>query len=181
MWHDDIISVAQGERRVGQAHEFPRDSRPSDEQRKHYAPAYSQVHYNMDLLRPGMTFREFADRAWTIPDQYIKNRYCCLAHGIGMVDVYPSIAHQVDWDSAGYDGRSEAGMTVCVESYIGAKGGTQGVKLEQQVVIGEGGSYRSPVAASRRTGVELHRVETSRPYRLLHAQSELQLARRRDE
>ncbi|MFM0053138.1 M24 family metallopeptidase [Caballeronia grimmiae] len=115
------------------------DSRPSDEQRKLYELAYSQVHYNMDLLRPGMTFKEFADRAWTIPDQYIKNRYCCLAHGIGMVDEYPSIAHQADWDSAGYDGRFEAGMTVCVESYIGAEGGTQGVKLEQQVVIGEAG------------------------------------------
>lgn len=115
------------------------DSRPSDEQRKLYELAYSQVQYNMDLLRPGMTFKEFADRAWTIPDQYIKNRYCCLAHGIGMVDEYPSIAHQVDWDSAGYDGRFEAGMTVCVESYIGAEGGTQGVKLEQQVVIGEAG------------------------------------------
>ncbi|MDR5734175.1 Xaa-Pro peptidase family protein [Caballeronia sp. LZ025] len=115
------------------------DSRPSDEQRKLYELAYSQVHYNMDLLRSGMTFKEFADRAWTIPDQYIKNRYCCLAHGIGMVDEYPSIAHQVDWDSAGYDGRFEAGMTICVESYIGAEGGTQGVKLEQQVVIGEAG------------------------------------------
>ncbi|GGD72640.1 M24 family metallopeptidase [Caballeronia grimmiae] len=115
------------------------DSRPSDEQRKLYELAYSQVHYNMDLLRPGMTFKEFADRAWTIPDQYIKNRYCCLAHGIGMVDEYPSIAHQADWDSAGYDGRFEAGMTVCVESYIGAEGGTEGVKLEQQVVIGERG------------------------------------------
>jgi hypothetical protein len=63
-------------------------------------------------------------------------------------------------------------MTVCVESCIGAEGGRQGVKLEQQVVIGEGGSYRSPVAASRRTGVELHRVETSRSYGLRHAQSE---------
>jgi Xaa-Pro aminopeptidase len=115
------------------------DSRPSDEQRKLYELAYSQVHYNMDLLRPGMTFKEFADRAWTIPDQYIENRYCCLAHGIGMVDEYPSIAHQADWDSAGYDGRFEAGMTICVESYIGAEGGTQGVKLEQQVVIGEAG------------------------------------------
>jgi Xaa-Pro aminopeptidase len=33
----------------------------------------------------------------------------------------------------------EAGMTVCVESYIGAEGGAEGVKLEQQVLIGEDG------------------------------------------
>ncbi|RQR24471.1 Xaa-Pro peptidase family protein [Burkholderia sp. Bp9142] len=115
------------------------DGRPSDEQRKLYEYAYAQVHFNMDLLRPGMTFREFSEKAWKIPDPFVKNRYCCLAHGIGMVDEYPSIAHQVDWDSAGYDGRFEVGMTVCVESYIGAEGGSQGVKLEQQVVLTEHG------------------------------------------
>lgn len=30
-------------------------------------------------------------------------------------------------------------MTICVESYIGADGGTEGVKLEQQVLITETG------------------------------------------
>lgn len=115
------------------------EGRPSDEQRKLYELAHSQVYFNMDLLRPGMTFREFSENAWKIPDQYIKNRYCCLAHGIGMVDEYPSISHQVDWEVSGYDGRFEVGMTVCVESYIGAEGGTQGVKLEQQVVLTEHG------------------------------------------
>ncbi|MDR5783894.1 Xaa-Pro peptidase family protein [Caballeronia sp. LZ065] len=115
------------------------DGRPSDEQRSLYEQAYAQVHTNMDVLKPGMTFREFSEKAWRIPERFIKNRYCCLAHGIGMVDEYPSIAHQVDWDSAGYDGHFEPGMTVCVESYIGADGGTQGVKLEQQVVLTEHG------------------------------------------
>jgi Xaa-Pro aminopeptidase len=115
------------------------DGRPSDEQRKLYELAYSQVHFNMDLLRPGMTFREFSEKAWKIPDQYVKNRYCCLAHGIGMVDEYPSISHQVDWESSGYEGQFQVGMTVCVESYIGAEGGTQGVKLEQQVALTEHG------------------------------------------
>jgi len=115
------------------------DGRPSDEQRTLYELAYSQVHYNMDILRPGMTFKAFADKAWKIPEPFVKNRYCCLAHGIGMVDEYPSIAHQVDWDAAGYDGVFEVGMTVCVESYIGAEGGAQGVKLEQQVVLTENG------------------------------------------
>ncbi|MBN3830862.1 Xaa-Pro peptidase family protein [Burkholderia sp. Ac-20344] len=115
------------------------DGRPSDEQRRLYAHAYAQVHFNMDLLRPGMTFREFSEQAWKIPGPFVKNRYCCLAHGIGMVDEYPSVAHQVDWDSSGYDGRFEVGMTVCVESYIGEEGGREGVKLEQQVVLTERG------------------------------------------
>jgi Xaa-Pro aminopeptidase len=114
-------------------------ARPSDEQRKLYEAAYSQVHFNMDLLRPGMTFREFSEKAWKIPEIYLKNRYSCVAHGIGMVDEYPNIAHQVDWDSGGYDGQFEVGTTLCVESYIGVEGGKQGVKLEQQVVLTESG------------------------------------------
>jgi Xaa-Pro aminopeptidase len=114
-------------------------TRPSDEQRRLYETAFAQVHFNMDLLCPGMTFREFSQKAWKIPDIYVKNRYSCVAHGIGMVDEYPHIAHQVDWESGGYDGQFELGMTLCVESYIGAEGGTEGVKLEQQVVLTERG------------------------------------------
>ena len=38
-----------------------------------------------------------------------------------------------------YDGRFEANMIVCVESYVGALGGTEGVKLEQPVLITEHG------------------------------------------
>ncbi|KIG01637.1 M24 family metallopeptidase [Caballeronia concitans] len=114
-------------------------TRPTDAQRTLYYAAFSQIHFNMGLLRPGMTFREFSEQAWKIPEQYVKNRYSCVAHGIGMVDEYPSIAHQVDWDSSGYDGEFEAGMTLCVESYIGADDGVEGVKLEQQVVLTESG------------------------------------------
>jgi len=114
-------------------------TRPSDDQRRLYETAYSQIHFNMDLLRPGMTFHEFSEKAWKIPEIYVQNRYSCVAHGIGMVDEYPNIAHHVDWESGGYDGRFESGMTLCVESYIGAEGGTQGVKLEQQVVLTDRG------------------------------------------
>jgi Xaa-Pro aminopeptidase len=114
-------------------------TRPSAEQRRLYETAFSQVHFNMDLLRPGMSFHEFSQKAWKIPEIYLKNRYSCVAHGVGMVDEYPSIAHQVDWESGGYDGQFEAGMTLCIESYIGAEGGSEGVKLEQQVVLTDSG------------------------------------------
>ena len=38
-----------------------------------------------------------------------------------------------------YDGQFEAGMVICVESYIGAVGERDGVKLEQQVLITDSG------------------------------------------
>ncbi|MBP0619223.1 M24 family metallopeptidase [Cupriavidus consociatus] len=113
--------------------------RPTDKQRRLYAAAHTQLHTNMELLRPGMTFREFAQRSWDMPSAYLKNRYSCLAHGIGMVDEYPSVAYYSDWESGGYDGVFESGMTLCIESYIGEEGGEEGVKLEQQVLLTEAG------------------------------------------
>ncbi len=38
-----------------------------------------------------------------------------------------------------YDGRLEPGMVMCVESYTGEVGGHEGVKLEQMVLVTEGG------------------------------------------
>ncbi len=45
--------------------------------------------------------------------------------------------HAQDFEGWGYAGRIEAGMTLCVESYIGAPGGAEGVKLEEQVLVTE--------------------------------------------
>ena len=65
--------------------------------------------------------------------------YSTLIHGVGLADEYPFCAYRQDFAQGGYDGVFEPGMTVCVESYIGEVGGDEGVKLEQQVLIGERG------------------------------------------
>lgn len=75
------------------------------------------------------------EKAWVVPDIYVPNRYAMVVHGAGMCDEYPVIAAKQDFAKAGYDGVLEETMVLCVESYIGADGGHQGVKLEQQVVI----------------------------------------------
>ncbi|MFC6668687.1 M24 family metallopeptidase [Marinobacterium aestuariivivens] len=109
---------------------------PTGEQRRLYGAAYEQIQYNLEVLKPGMSFREFSEKCWPIPEAFYRNRYCCVAHGVGMADEYPAIAHAGrDWESGGYDGLFEENMTVCIESYIGAEGGDEGVKLEQQVLI----------------------------------------------
>lgn len=113
--------------------------RPTDIQRELYKVAYEQVHYNMSILQPGMSFRDYADRAWDIPEKYYANRYYLSAHGCGMTGEYPYLYHHGDFPDAGYDGTVEPGMTLCVESFIGAAGGKEGVKLEQQVLVTETG------------------------------------------
>lgn len=114
--------------------------RPSRQQQDLYKVAYEQVHYNMSILRPGMTFRDYADRAWNIPAKYYANRYYLSAHGCGMTGEYPYLYHHGGFPDAGYDGVVEPGMTLCVESFIGEDGGAEGVKLEQQVLITETGT-----------------------------------------
>lgn len=112
---------------------------PTAAQRELYKVALEQVHHNMDILRPGMSFRDYAESAWDIPEKYHANRYYLSAHGCGMTGEYPYLYHHGDFPDAGYDGVIEPGMTLCVESYIGEDGGHEGVKLEQQVLINETG------------------------------------------
>ena len=113
--------------------------RPTDEQRKLYAIAQEQVTFNVQLLRPGLSFREFGEICWPVPEAFVPNRYMMMLHGVGMVDEYPSIAYAADFADWGYDGVFEPNVVVSVESYIGARGAKEGVKLEQQVLITESG------------------------------------------
>ena len=58
-----------------------------------------------------------------------------LAHGIGLCDEYPAIYYRQDVDQYGFEGVLEENMTICIESYVGAVGGREGVKLEHQVLV----------------------------------------------
>ncbi len=113
--------------------------KPTKKQRDLYKVAHEQVHHNMAILKAGMSFRDYAEQAWTIPQKYHANRYYLSAHGVGMTGEYPYLYHRADFPDAGYDGEVEPGMTLCVESYIGEEGGKEGVKLEQQILITEEG------------------------------------------
>jgi Xaa-Pro aminopeptidase len=119
--------------------------RPSPAQRTLYALAEEQVQSNMAILRPGLSFREFAERAWRVPMEFVPNRYMVMVHGVGLVDEYPSLAYAEDFADWGYDGVFEENSVVSVESYLGAVAGVEGVKLEQEVLI----TATGPVALSR--------------------------------
>lgn len=113
--------------------------RPGETQKRLYRTAFEQVSHNMSIIRPGMSFRDYADRAWDIPERYHAHRYYLSAHGCGMTGEYPYLYHHADFPDAGYDGVIEPGMTLCVESFIGEETGGEGVKLEQQVLVTDDG------------------------------------------
>ena len=114
--------------------------------------AEDQVMHNVGLLRAGLSFREFAEQCWPVPERYVHNRYMMMLHGVGLVDEYPSVAYAVDFDAWGYDGTFQENMVVSVESYIGEQGGKEGVKLEEQVLITANGATvlsQSPLPGRR--------------------------------
>ena len=115
------------------------DRQPTNEQRHLYQLAYEHIHTNRDLLRAGLGFREFSEQSHRLPEECLALRYGVILHGVGLCDEYPSVKYPDHMDQSGYDGVFEAGMTVCVEAYVGAVGGSCGIKLEDQVLITEEG------------------------------------------
>jgi Xaa-Pro aminopeptidase len=116
--------------------------KPSSEQQTLYQMAYDQLHHNIEIIEPGLSFREVAERAWKIPERYFERRYTSVMHGCGMHGEAPFITHAADFSQFGGEGRLAPGMVLCVESYIGEVDGREGVKLEDEVVVTEGGCER---------------------------------------
>ncbi|MEO6122464.1 MAG: Xaa-Pro peptidase family protein [Ilumatobacteraceae bacterium] len=109
-------------------------------QRDLYRSAVDQIEHNVGVITAGMSFDEFNERSWRIPERFRAGRYGYAFHGIGMADEWPGVATHVDYDT--YIGGFEPGMVVSVESLIGEDGGRESVKLETQVVITETGVER---------------------------------------
>jgi Xaa-Pro aminopeptidase len=109
----------------------------NEEQKKLYLMAVEHINHNSRLIKPGMSFKEFTEKSWKLPDEYYGNRYSCMVHGIGLCDEWPMIRYPTDGGQR--DGSFEKNMTITVESYIGKVGGKEGVKLEQQYLVGENG------------------------------------------
>ena len=112
---------------------------PTAYQRSIYSMAYEQIQHNISVIKPGVEFREIAERAWKIPERFVEQRYTSVMHGVGMHGETPFIAHAMDYQAYGRDGLVEPNMVISVESYIGEKGAGEGVKLEEEVLVTEAG------------------------------------------
>ena len=109
----------------------------TDEQKKLYLMGVEHINHNSRLIKPGVSFKEFTENSWKLPEEYYGNRYSCMVHGIGLCDEWPMIRYPTDGGQR--EGFFEKNMTITVETYIGKVGGKEGVKLEQQYLVGENG------------------------------------------
>jgi Xaa-Pro dipeptidase len=103
----------------------------TDQQRRLYTVAYEFIHGALPSFRPGVAFedlgRELAPR---MPKQYWAHRYPSIAHGVGLAHEYPAVL----WEDH-HAGEIEAGMVLSVEAYVGEDGGSEGVKLEEEILV----------------------------------------------
>ena len=109
----------------------------NDSQKKLYGMALDQINHNSRLIKDGVSFKEFTEKSWVLPEDYYPNRYSVMVHGIGMCDEWPAIRYPNDGGDR--SGTFFKNMTITVESYIGKVGGREGVKLEQQYLVAENG------------------------------------------
>ena len=111
--------------------------KPSPAQQDLYQRALEQVRYNTALLRPGISWSDLSARSQVYSPETHRH-YSCLYHGVGLCDEYPQLPFPPQ-SMKGFDGGVMAGMTLCVESFVGRCDGGEGVKYEEQVLITDSG------------------------------------------
>ncbi len=115
------------------------DGRPTSNQQRLWDLAAEQLADNTALLEPGASFAEISQRASLPPEDVHSVTNAAVAHGIGLCNEYPLILNRDHAATGGYDGEVEPGMVLCVEALAAPPGGTESVKLEEQVLITDNG------------------------------------------
>ena len=113
--------------------------RPTRRQKQLYRHALDEIEHNLTLVRDGASMTELAQAAFVQPEEFHAHRYTCIMHGVGMCDEAPRLLFPGDRRSKQYDYVLREGMVVCIESFVGAVGERDGVKLEQQVLVTKDG------------------------------------------
>jgi len=113
-------------------------AKPSDRQKQLYQLAVEEIETNLEFIKPGMSFAEFYANCYAVPTEFQQHAYVCTIHGIGMCDEFPHLNPRFRAPLSN-EGQLEAGMAICVESFMGAVGEPDGVKLEQQVLVTDDG------------------------------------------
>ena len=114
--------------------------RPTGAQMELYQLAHEQLHHNMALIGPGVSFREMSEASFILPDKYREQEMAMVWHGVGLYGGWPTIVARRFLGPQSDEGIVEPGTILCCEAYVGEKGGAEGVKLEQMVLVTETGT-----------------------------------------
>lgn len=111
------------------------DSPVTSHQRQLHDAASEQLSHNLALFTPGASFSEISQQAHIPPVEIHSVTNAAVAHGIGLCNEYPLILNRDHFADAGYDGEVKEGMVLCVEALAAPPGGSESVKLEEQILV----------------------------------------------
>ncbi len=111
------------------------DRCPTPNQQRLYEAAHEQLAHNVDLFVPGASFAEIAHAAHLPEPEIHSVTNAAVAHGIGLCNEYPLILNRDHFAESGYDGEVQEGMVLCVEALAAPPGGSESVKLEEQILV----------------------------------------------
>ena len=115
------------------------DGPPRDDMVYAMRHAHEHITTNMELLKPGVSFKEISFGGHKLDEQFQKLKYICIMHGAGLCDEWPHIDYPDHFKEGAFDYAVEPGMVFCVEALVGAEGGDFSIKLEDQVLVTETG------------------------------------------
>ena len=101
--------------------------------------AHEHILQNMRMLAPGVSMRSLSENCHRLNENYQKQKYGCLMHGVGLCDEWPLIAYPDQLVDGAFEYQLEPGMVLCVEALVSPVGGDFSIKLEDQVLITENG------------------------------------------
>ena len=101
--------------------------------------AHEHISTNMEMLAPGVTFKELILGGHKLAPEYQERKYSCKFHGVGLCDEWPHICYEDAYEPGAFEYVLEPGMVFCVEALVGEQGGDFSIKLEDQVVVTETG------------------------------------------
>ena len=100
---------------------------------------HEHIMTNMAMLKPGVTIPELIENSHRLAPKYLKQKYGCMMHGVGLCDEWPLVAYPDTAVRGAFDYALQPGMTLCVEALVSPEGGDFSIKLEDQVLITEDG------------------------------------------
>lgn len=115
------------------------DKKPTNSMVYAMRHAHEHIMTNMAMLKPGVTIPELTANSHRLDDKFMKLKYGCLMHGVGLCDEWPLVAYADKAVEGAYDYEIEPGMVLCVEALVGEEGGDFSIKLEDQVLVTEDG------------------------------------------
>ena len=115
------------------------DGEPTDKMKEYYKVAHDHIMTNMELVAPGVSFKELTFAGDQLGEEFVPGQYSCRFHGVGLCDEWPLIAYPKDWRSGSFDYELQPGMTLCVEALIGSAEAGFSIKLEDQILVTDTG------------------------------------------